>query len=160
MNEDNVLHEENQTDSFNDSSPAEDIPMGSSEDVLVEPEPAPETPEESPSSLDELIEVIKKELASGEAKSEAESETVPESETSNDVNEDEEETFPDEEYLIDNIHPDIYQTDTGNEVYLATDSNASGFQGIVVNRLDNILTCAIITACCAVLILLHTLKKE
>lgn len=160
MNEDNVLHEENQTDSLNDSSPAEDIPMDSSENVLVEPEPTPETPEDSPSALDELIEVIKKELASSEAESETETETVPESETSDDVDDDEEEAFPDEEYLIDDIHPDTYQTDTGNVVYLATDSNASGFQQTMVNRMDNILTCSIITACCAVLILLHILKKE
>lgn len=159
MNEDNVLREENQTDSLNDSASNEDIPMDSSENVLVEPEPTPEAPEDSPSALDELIEAIKKELTSGEAESEAVSETVPESEISDDVDEDEE-SYPDEEYLIDDIHPDTYQADTGNVVYLATDSNASGYQETVVNRLDNILTCTIITACCAVLILLHTLKKE
>ena len=158
MNEDNVLHEENQTDVPETSPPVESSETDSMETVLENAEV--ETPEDSPSALDELIEAIKKELASGEANSETVTETVPESEASDDVGEDEEESFPDEEYLVDDIHPDTYQTDTGNVVYLATDSNASGFQGTVVNRLDNILTCSIITACCAVLILLHTLKKE
>ena len=43
---------------------------------------------------------------------------------------------------------------------LASDSDATAYRETVVNRLDNILTCAIITACCAILILFHTLKKE
>lgn len=158
MNEDNVLHEENQTDVPETSPSAENSEADTVETVLEDTEV--ETPEDSPSALDELIEAIKKELTSGEANSETVTETVPESEASDDVDEDEEESFPDEEYLVDDIHPDTYQTDTGNVVYLATDSNASGYQGTVVNRLDNILTCSIITACCAVLILLHTLKKE
>lgn len=158
MNEDNVLHEENQTDVPETSPPIENSEADTVETVLEDSEVS--SSETSPSALDELIEAIKKELASGEANSETVTETVPESEASDDVDEDAEESFPDEEYLVDDIHPDAYQTDTGNVVYLATDSNASGFQGTVVNRLDNILTCSIITACCAVLILLHTLKKE
>lgn len=158
MNEDNVLHEENQTDVPETSPPAENSEADSMETVLEDT--GVETPEDSPSALDELIEAIKKELASGEAESEAVTETVSESEASDDVDEDEEESFPDEEYLIDDIHPDAYQTDAGSIAYLATDSNASGYQQTMVNRMDNILTCSIITACCAVLILLHTLKKE
>ena len=154
MNEDNVLHEENQTDVPETSPPIENSEADTVETVLEDS--AVSSSETSPSVLDELIEAIKKELASGEANSE----TVPESEASDDVDEDAEESFPDEEYLVDDIHPDAYQTNADNLVYLATDSNASGFQGTVVNRLDNILTCSIITACCAVLILLHTLKKE
>lgn len=153
-----MLHEENQTDATETSPPAENSEADSVETVLEDTEV--ETPEDSPSAFDELIEAIKKELASGEANSETVTETAPESEASDDVDEDEEESFPDEEYLIDDIHPDAYQTDTGNVVYLATDSNASGYQQTMVNRMDNILTCSIITACCAVLILLHTLKKE
>lgn len=43
---------------------------------------------------------------------------------------------------------------------IASASDLPPYEATIVNRLDNILTCAIITACCALLILFHTLKRE
>ena len=104
MNEDNVLHEENQADVPETSPPIENSEADTVETALEDS--AVSSSETSPSALDELIEAIKKELASGEANSETVTETVPESEASDDVDEDAEESFPDEEYLVDDIHPD------------------------------------------------------
>lgn len=159
-----MLHEENQTDSASGMSSSENLEAENKETAIestVETSSV-EVEEETTSALDELIEAIKKELSSSEAASETENETVPESEASDDVDEEEEEAeaYSDEVYLIDDIHTENYQSDTDSEIYLATASNASGYAETVINRMDNILTCAIITACCAVLILLHTLKKE
>lgn len=164
MNEDNVLFQ-SEADSVESASPHESLEAETEENVLVtEPEetiseetvPEKTTPEESSSALTELIEAIKTELANSEAESEAAMET---SEAVDETDEDGE-AYEEEVDLIDNIHGQSY--DGSLEVYtLASDSNASGaYQEVVVNRLDNILTCSIITACCAILVLFHTLKKE
>ena len=42
---------------------------------------------------------------------------------------------------------------------VVTDSDAE-YRNTIINRLDNLLVCGMITACCAFLILFHTLKKE
>ena len=168
MNEDNVLYEETQTDSLNDSSPAESIEADDSEQVSVETEEtSPEPlPEDSPSALDELIEAIKKELETEESTEESEAKvSEAQEENSSSVKDEEDaedsENYEDEVDLVDDIHPAAHRT-YANEAYtLASDSNASGgYEETMINRMDNILTCSIITACCAVLILFHTLKKE
>ena len=159
MNEDNVLFQ-SEADSVESAPPHESFEAETEEHVLVtEPEetvPEKTTPEESSFALTELIEAIKTELANSEAESEAAMET---SEAVDETDEDGE-AYEEEVDLIDDIHGQSY--DGSLEVYtLASDSNASGaYQEVVVNRLDNILTCSIITACCAILVLFHTLKKE
>ena len=45
------------------------------------------------------------------------------------------------------------------ECSVVTDSDAE-YRNTIINRLDNLLVCGMITACCAFLILFHTLKKE
>lgn len=45
------------------------------------------------------------------------------------------------------------------EYSVVTDSDAE-YRNTIINRLDNLLVCGMITACCAFLILFHTLKKE
>ncbi len=168
MNEDNMLYEETQTDSLGDSSSAESTETDDSEQVSVEiKETSPEPlPEDSPSALDELIEAIKKELETTESTEESEAKvSEAQEEISSSVKDEEDaedsEIYEDEVDLIDDIHPAAHRT-YANEAYsLASDSNASGgYEETMTNRMDNILTCSIITACCAILILFHTLKKE
>lgn len=155
MNEDNVLFQ-SEADSVESAPPHESLEAETEENVLItEPEetvPEETSPEESSSVLTELIEAIKTELSNGEAETET-SEAVDETDEDG-------EAYEEEVDLIDDIHGQSY--DGSLEVYtLASDSNASGtYQEVVVNRLDNILTCSIITACCAILVLFHTLKKE
>ena len=45
------------------------------------------------------------------------------------------------------------------EYSVVTDSDAE-YRNTIINRLDNLLVCGMITACCAFLILFHILKKE
>lgn len=155
MNEDNVLFQ-SEADSVESALPHESLEAETEDNVLVtEPEetvPEETSPEESSSALTELIEAIKTELSNGEAETER-SEAVDETDEDG-------EAYEEEVDLIDDIHGQTY--DGSLEVYtLASDSNANGiYQEVVVNRLDNILTCSIITACCAILVLFHTLKKE
>lgn len=72
--------------------------------------------------------------------------------------EDEEFSY-DEIELINDLIPHSYANVTYADV-VASSSNMQGYEDVVVNRLNNILTCTIISACCAFLVLFHTLKKE
>lgn len=110
------------------------------------------------SAVKELLDVIKKELSASDEDLE---------ETKNMTEETSSETSADSGDLPDGTDAEIAlyevpETDGGMVVdayTVATDSNAE-YRETVINRLDNILVCAIITACCAFLILFHTLKKE
>lgn len=110
------------------------------------------------SAVKELLDVIKKELSASDEDLE---------ETKNMTEETSSETSADSGDLPDGTDAEISlyevpETDGGMVVdayTVATDSNAE-YRETVINRLDNILVCAIITACCAFLILFHTLKKE
>ena len=110
------------------------------------------------SAIKELLDAIKKELSASE-------ENVNEPEE--DAEETSAETSADSGNLPDGTDAEIALygvPETGEEMIvdaytIATDSNAE-YRETVINRLDNILVCAIITACCAFLILFHTLKKE
>lgn len=73
--------------------------------------------------------------------------------------EDEEVSY-DEIELINDLIPHSYANVTYADVVVASSSNMQGYEDVVVNRLNNILTCTIISACCAFLVLFHTLKKE
>lgn len=132
-----------QTPAVSETSPSED-----SQDASALPD----------SAVKELLDAIKKELSASE-------ENVNESEE--DAEETSAETSADSGDLPDGTAAEIalYEApETGEEMIvdaytIATDSNAE-YRETVINRLDNILVCAIITACCAFLILFHTLKKE
>lgn len=106
------------------------------------------------SAVKELLDAIKEELSAS-------------NENSNESEENVKETSADSGDLPDGTDAEIafYEVpETDGEMVIdaytvATDSNAE-YRETVINRLDNILVCAIITACCAFLILFHTLKKE
>jgi hypothetical protein len=110
------------------------------------------------SAVKELLDAIKKELSASDEDLE---------ETKNMTEETSSETSADFGDLPDGTDAEIAlyevpETDGGMVVdayTIATDSNAE-YRETVINRLDNILVCAIITACCAFLVLFHTLKKE
>ena len=106
------------------------------------------------SAVKELLDAIKEELSAS-------------NENSNESEENVKEISADSGDLPDGTDAEIalYEVpETDGEMVIdaytvATDSNAE-YRDTVINRLDNILVCAIITACCAFLILFHTLKKE
>lgn len=106
------------------------------------------------SAVKELLDAIKEELSAS-------------NENSNESEENVKETSADSGDLPDGTGAEIafYEVlETDGEMVIdaytvATDSNAE-YRETVINRLDNILVCAIIMACCAFLILFHTLKKE
>lgn len=125
------------------------------------------------SAVDEIIDAIKKELDS-RAETEADSVDI---ETSGIIDTDSEaaetgnnETDTEENYSevthTGKTHAKVYDSlddeeDEEISVYtIASASDLPPYEATIVNRLDNILTCAIITACCALLILFHTLKRE
>lgn len=71
------------------------------------------------------------------------------------------EEFSNEEIdLINDLILYPYSDVTYADISVASSSNIQGYEDVVINRLNNILTCTIISACCAFLILFHTLKKE
>lgn len=110
------------------------------------------------SAVKELLDAIKKELSASNEDSNESEENVKETSA---------ESSADSGDLPDGTDAEIalYEVpETDGEMVIdaytiATDSNAE-YRETVINRLDNILVCAIITACCAFLILFHTLKKE
>lgn len=132
-----------QTPAASEISPSE-----SSQDVSVLPD----------SAVKELLNAIKKELSTSDEDLE---------ETRNMTEEIPTDASADPGDLPDGTDVEIprYEVpETDGEMVIdaytiATDSNAE-YRETVINRLDNILVCAIITACCAFLILFHTLKKE
>ena len=164
MNEDNEVREENSSDTQKGSSPperseavdkevsekdsentvSEKMDNNESSDSFTSEKPDTSDSSDTVSAVDEIIDAIKKELDS-RAETEADSVDI---ETSGITDTDSEAAFDDEE-------------DEEISVYtIASASDLPPYEATIVNRLDNILTCAIITACCALLILFHTLKRE
>ena len=128
------------------------------------------------SAVDEIINAIKKELDS-RAETEADSVDIETSgitdtdseaaETGNNETDTEENssevthTGKTRVKVYDSYDPFDDEEDEEISVYtIASASDLPPYEATIVNRLDNILTCAIITACCALLILFHTLKRE
>lgn len=128
------------------------------------------------SAVEEIIDAIKKELDS-RAETEADSADIETSgitdtdseaaETGNnetDTKENSSEvthTGKTRVKVYDSYDPFDDEEDEEISVYtIASASDLPPYEATIVNRLDNILTCAIITACCALLILFHTLKRE
>ena len=127
-------------------------------------------------SFDEIIDAIKKELDS-RAETEADSVDIETSgitdtdseaaETGNNKTDTEENssevthTGKTRVKVYDSYDPFDDEEDEEISAYtIASASDLPPYEATIVNRLDNILTCAIITACCALLILFHTLKRE
>ena len=188
MNDDNEVREENSSDSQKDSSPPErseadekEVSERHTEDSVSEKPETSEKPDTSDSSdtvsaVDEIIDAIKKELDS-RAETEADSVDIETSgitdtdseaaETGNNKTDTEENssevthTGKTRVKVYDSYDPFDDEEDEEISVYtIASASDLPPYEATIVNRLDNILTCAIITACCALLILFHTLKRE
>ena len=185
MNEDNEVREENSSDSQKDSSPLErseadekEVSERDTEDSVSEKPETSEKPDTSDSSdtvsaVDEIIDAIKKELDS-RAETEADSvdiETSGITDTDSEAAETGNNKTDTEENSSEVTHTgktrvkvyDLLDDEEDEEISAYTIASASDlppYEATIVNRLDNILTCAIITACCALLILFHTLKRE
>ena len=185
MNEDNEVREENSSDSQKDSSPPErsetdekEVSERDTEDSVSEKPETSEKPDTSDSSdtvsaVDEIIDAIKKELDS-RAETEADSvdiETSGITDTDSEAAETGNNKTDTEENSSEVTHTgktrvkvyDLLDDEEDEEISAYTIASASDlppYEATIVNRLDNILTCAIITACCALLILFHTLKRE
>ena len=152
---------------------SEKMDNNESSDSFTSEKPDTSDSSDTASAVDEIIDAIKKELDS-RAETEADS---ADTETSGRTDTDSEaaetgnkETDTEENYsevtctgktrakvydLLDN------EEDEEISVYtIASASDLPPYEATIVNRLDNILTCAIITTCCALLILFHTLKRE
>lgn len=171
MNEDNEVREENSSDTQKGSSPperseavdkevsekdsentvSEKMDNNESSDSFTSEKPDTSDSSDTASAVDEIIDAIKKEL---DSRAETEADSA-----------DTEENYSEVTYtgktrakvydLLDN------EEDEEISVYtIASASDLPPYEATIVNRLDNILTCAIITTCCALLILFHTLKRE
>lgn len=147
-----------------------------SSDSFTSEKPDTSDSSDTTSAVDEIIDAIKKELDS-RAETEADS---ADTETSGitDTNSEAAETGNNETNTEENSSEVTHTGKTRVKVYdsydpfddeedeeisvytIASASDLPPYEATIVNRLDNILTCAIITACCALLILFHTLKRE
>lgn len=196
MNEDNEVREENSSDTQKGSSPpersetvdkecsekdsentvSEKMDNNESSDSFTSEKPDTSDSSGTVSTVDEIIDAIKKELDS-RAETEADSVDIETSgitdtdseaaETRNNETDTEENssevthTGKTRVKVYDSYDPFDDEEDEEISVYtIASASDLPPYEATIVNRLDNILTCAIITACCALLILFHTLKRE
>lgn len=127
------------------------------------------------SAVDEIIDAIKKELDSrAETTDSTDTETSGTIDTDSEAAEIGSNDSNAEENNSESMHTgrtrirtydsdDPFAEEEDEEISAYTIASASdlpSYETTIVNRLDNILTCAIITACCALLILFHTLKRE
>lgn len=181
MNEDNEVREENSSDTQKGSSPperseavdkessekdsentvSEKMDNNESSDSFTSEKPDTSDSSDTVSAVDEIIDAIKKELDS-RAETEADS---ADTETSGITDTDSEENYSEVTHT-GKTHTNVYDSFDDEEdeeisaYSIASASDLPPYEATIVNRLDNILTCAIITACCALLILFHTLKRE
>lgn len=152
---------------------SEKMDNNESSDSSTSEKPDTSDSSDTASAVDEIIDAIKKELDS-RAETEADS---ADTETSGITDTDSEatetgnnETDTEENYSevthTGKTHTKVYDSFDDEEdeeisaYTIASASDLPSYEATIVNRLDNILTCAIITACCALLILFHTLKRE
>ena len=155
---------------------SEKMDNNESSDSFTSEKPDTSDSSDTTSAVDEIIDAIKKELDS-RAETEADSADI---ETSGIIDTDSEaaETGNNETDTEENSSEVTHTGKTCVKVYysydpfddeedeeisvytIASASDLPPYEATIVNRLDNILTCAIITACCALLILFHTLKRE
>lgn len=155
---------------------SEKMDNNESSDSFTSEKPDTSDSSDTTSAVDEIIDAIKKELDS-RAETEADSADIETSgiidtdseaaETGNNETDTEENssevthTGKTRVKVYDSYDPFDDEEDEEISVYtIASASDLPPYEATIVNRLDNILTCAIITACCALLILFHTLKRE
>lgn len=155
---------------------SEKMDNNESSDSFTSEKPNTSDSSDTVSAVDEIIDAIKKELDS-RAETEADSadtETSGRTDTDSEAAEtgnnetDTEENSSEVTHtgktrvkVYDSYDPFDDEEDEEISVYtIASASDLPPYEATIVNRLDNILTCAIITACCALLILFHTLKRE
>lgn len=155
---------------------SEKMDNNESSDSFTSEKPDTSDSSDAASAVDEIIDAIKKELDS-RAETEADSADTETSgitdtdseatETGNNETDTEENssevthTGKTHVKVYDSYDPFDDEEDKEISAYsIASASDLPPYEATIVNRLDNILTCAIITACCALLILFHTLKRE
>lgn len=155
---------------------SEKMDNNESSDSFTSEKPDTSDSSDTASAVDKIIDAIKKELDS-RTETEADSADIETSgitdtdseaaETGNNETDTEENssevthTGKTRVKVYDSYDPFDDEEDEEISVYtIASASDLPPYEATIVNRLDNILTCAIITACCALLILFHTLKRE
>ena len=156
-----------------EDSVSEKMDNNESSDSSTSEKPDTSDSSDTVSAVDEIIDAIKKELDS-RAETEADSvdiETSGITDTDSEAAETGNNKTDTEENSSEVTHTgktrvkvyDLLDDEEDEEISAYTIASASDlppYEATIVNRLDNILTCAIITACCALLILFHTLKRE
>lgn len=152
---------------------SEKMDNNESSDSFTSEKPDTSDSSDTASAVDEIIDAIKKELDS-RAETEADSadiETSGRTDTDSEAAETENKESDTEENYSEITHAgktrtkvyDSLDDEEDEEISVYTIASASDlppYEATIVNRLDNILTCAIITTCCVLLILFHTLKRE
>lgn len=155
---------------------SEKMDNNESSDSFTSEKPDTSDSSDTASAVDEIIDAIKKELdsrteteadsadieTSGRTDTDSEAAETGNNETDTEENSSEvTHTGKTRVKVYDSYDPFDDEEDEEISVYtIASASDLPPYEATIVNRLDNILTCAIITACCALLILFHTLKRE
>ena len=152
---------------------SEKMDNNESSDSFTSEKPDTSDSSDTVSAVDEIIDAIKKELDS-RAETEVDSADI-ETRGITDTDSEAAETGNKETDTEENYSEVTHTGKTRAKVYdslddeedeeisvytIASASDLPPYEAPIVNRLDNILTCAIITACCALLILFHALKRE
>lgn len=145
-----TIQAETETSPASESTVVE-VPTIPAETSPASSETAESVPALSESSVRELLDFIKNELsADNDSNVAADDSAEYSAENADTETENEIEIMPSEE------SEELMET---YEYSVVTDSDAE-YRNTIINRLDNLLVCGMITACCAFLILFHTLKKE
>ena len=145
-----TIQAETETSPISESAVVE-VPTIPAETSPASSEAAESVPALPESSVRELLDFIKNELSADSDNDVAANESAESSaENADTETENETEIMPSEE------GEELMET---YEYSVVTDSDAE-YRNTIINRLDNLLVCGMITACCAFLILFHTLKKE
>ena len=145
-----TIQAETETSPISESAVVE-VPTIPAETSPASSETAESVPALPESSVRELLDFIKNELSADSDNDVAANESAEFSaENADTETENEIEIMPSEE------SEELMET---YEYSVVTDSDAE-YRNTIINRLDNLLVCGMITACCAFLILFHTLKKE
>lgn len=145
-----IIQAETETPPASESTVVE-VPTIPAETSPASSEAAESVPTLPESSVRELLDFIKNELSADNDSDVAAYDSAESSaENADTETENEIEIMPSEE------SEELMET---YEYSVVTDSDAE-YRNTIINRLDNLLVCGMITACCAFLILFHTLKKE
>lgn len=145
-----TIQAETETSPISESAVVE-VPTIPAETSPASSEAAESVPALPESSVRELLDFIKNELSADSDNDVAANESAESSAENADT-----ETENEIEIMPSKESEELMET---YEYSVVTDSDAE-YRNTIINRLDNLLVCGMITACCAFLILFHTLKKE